>query len=209
MNISDKFLVYAGFLYMWFIGKTTRIIFKKPPEYDELRKNNKPVIYASWHGRQIFLIWTHRNQKICLLISKSKDGEYIARITEKLGYELVRGSTSKGGFEALAMMIEKAKAGYALALTPDGPRGPRGVVQQGVIVSAMQSGLPIIPIAAALKRKYIIRNWDEFHIPLPFNKAVVCYGKPLYVRENDSIEQKAAELKKAIDEVTKDADSLI
>jgi len=151
----------------------------------------------------------HRYQNICVLISKSKDGEYIAGIAGKLGYEPVRGSTSRGGFEALAAMIEKAKSGHSVAFTPDGPRGPKCVVQKGVIVSAMQSGLPIIPIAAALKRKCIVGSWDEFHIPFPFNKAAVCYGKPFYVREGESVEQKSAELKEAIDEVTKDADSLI
>ena len=209
MKIHDKILIYAGFLYFWFMGKTTRTVFKKPPEYLELERGKKPVIYALWHGRQIFLTWAHRYQKVRVLISKSKDGEYIAEITKKLGYEPVRGSTSRGGFEAMTEMAENARSGRTLAFTPDGPRGPRGIVQKGVIVAAQQSGLPVIPVASALKRKYVVKHWDEFHIPFPFNKAIVCYGKPFYVKKEDSVEQKAAELKKAIDKVTEYADSFI
>jgi len=205
----DGLIVYAGYFYMCLMGKTTRTVVNAHPGYDELIRDGKPVIYSLWHGRQIFLTWFHRRQGVCVMISKSKDGEFISRIAKKLGYQPVRGSTSKGGLEALTAIIEKAKSGCTLAFTPDGPRGPIGVVQPGVIITAKQSGMPVIPVAFAAKRKFIVGNWDKFHIPLPFNRVVVCYGEPFYVGANDAVEQKSAELKKAMDEVTARADSLI
>ena len=121
----------------------------------------------------------------------------------------MRGSTSRAGAEALVGMIRKGREGFSLAFTPDGPRGPLKEVQPGVILAAQKTGLPIITLASSAKRKYVIRHWDEFHIPYPFNKISVCHGKPIYIGENDSIEEKSLELKKAIDETTALADSLI
>ncbi|MDD5687081.1 MAG: lysophospholipid acyltransferase family protein [Elusimicrobia bacterium] len=209
MNFFGKISVWLGFFYLWFTGKTSKIIVKNSSEYDELKKNKRPMVYALWHGRLIFLFWVHKYEGICTLISKSKDGELIAKITEKLGYESIRGSTSKGGSEALLALINKAKTGSSVAFTPDGPRGPQRMVQPGVISVAQKSGLPIIPIAYASKRKYVVRHWDEFHIPYPFNKVSVCHGKPIYVNENDNLENKSKELKDAIDMITLQADSLI
>ncbi|HAM39047.1 MAG: hypothetical protein A2474_00905 [Elusimicrobia bacterium RIFOXYC2_FULL_34_12] len=209
MNLLGKILIEIGFFYIWLIGKTSKIVVKDSGEYEELRKNKKPIIYAFWHGRQIFLVWSHKHEGVSVLISKSKDGELIAKITEKFGYRSIRGSTSKGGVESLFFLIEVAKKGNSVAFTPDGPRGPQKTVQPGVIITAQKSGLPIIPVACSIKRKYIIRHWDEFHIPFPFNKISVCHGKPIYVKESDNIENKSKELKIAIDEITTQSDLLI
>lgn len=209
MNFFEKVLVWLSFFYIWLLGKTSRIIIENSPEYETLRRNKKPIIYAFWHGRQVFLVWSHRYEGDYILISKSKDGEFIARTTEKFGYKTIRGSTSRGGSEALYSLAERVKAGSSAAFTPDGPLGPQRVVQPGVIILAQKTGLPIIPVAAGSKRKYIIKHWDEFHIPYPFNKFSVCHGKPVYVGKNDSIEEKSKELKTAIDLITEKADLLI
>ena len=209
MKFFDKVLVWIGFFYIWFVGKTSRVVFKNSPEYEELRKNKKPVIYAFWHGRQVFLVWSHRGKNIHILVSQSKDGEYIATITHKFGFKTVRGSTSKGGVKALVEMIKKGREGASLAFTPDGPRGPLYEVQPGVILASQKTGIPIIPLASSSKKKYIIRHWDEFHIPYPFNKIAVCHGRPIYVSKDDDIEKKSLELKVAIDKTTLLADALI
>jgi len=209
MNILDRFLVWLGYFYIWAIGRTTRICVESSFEYQTLKKNKLPVIYAFWHGRQVFLVWVHRCEGVCILISRSKDGGYISGITGKFGYLSVRGSSTRGGYEALSDMVEKAKNGISTAFTPDGPKGPVRTVRPGVIITAQKSGLPVIPVGCALKRKFAIKNWDEFHIPCLFNKAVVCYGKPVYVHNEDSIDEKTAELKNAIDEVTSRADGLV
>lgn len=206
MIFFDKILVWVGFFYIWFVGRTSKVVVKNSTEYEELEKNKKPVIYAFWHGRQVFLVWSHRKKNIHILVSQSKDGEYIARITNKFGFGAVRGSSSKGGAKALVRMIKKGREGFSLAFTPDGPRGPLREVQPGVILAAQKTQLPIIPLASSVKRKYVVRHWDEFHIPYPFNKITVCHGEPIYVSEADGIEKKSQELKKAIDETTALAD---
>lgn len=209
MNFFDKILVLVGFFYIWLVGKTSEVVIKNSAEYEELDKNKKPVIYAFWHGRQVFLVWSHRKKNIHILVSQSKDGGYIAGITHKFGFGTVRGSSSKDGAKALVGIIRKGKEGFSTAFTPDGPRGPLREVQPGVIIAAQKTGLPIIPLASSAKRKYIIRHWDEFHIPSPFNKVSVCHGRPIYVFENDDVKKKCFELKKAIDDITAASDSLV
>lgn len=209
MNFFDKILIWVGFFYIWLVGKTSKVVEENSPEYEELRKNKKPVIFTFWHGRQIYLVWAHRNEGVYILVSKSKDGGYISGVTEKFGCKNVRGSTSRGGFEAVCSLVEKGKSGNPLAFTPDGPRGPMKIVQPGVIMVAQKTGLPIIPMSNSAKIKYIVRNWDEFHIPCPFSKIALCHGKPIYVGENDDIEKKSEEVKKALDEITAKSDSLI
>ncbi|HAX61308.1 MAG TPA: hypothetical protein DCX95_01935 [Elusimicrobia bacterium] len=209
MNFFDRILIWLGFFYIWLVGRTSKVVVKNSTEYEELEKNKKPVIYAFWHGRQVFLVWSHKNKNIQILVSQSKDGEYIAGITTKFGTGQVRGSSSRGGIKALVGIIKKAKDGFSVAFTPDGPRGPVREVQPGVILAAQKTGLPIIPLASSEKRKYVIRNWDEFHIPYPFNKIAICHGAPIYVNETDDIEIKSQELKKAIDLTTQEADKLV
>ena len=107
-GMLDGLLVHAGYFYMYLMGKTARVSVRSNPEYDELKKSGRPFIFAVWHGRQVFLTWFHRHENRCVMISKSKDGEFITRIVEKLGYQPVRGSSSKGGNEALAEMVHSS-----------------------------------------------------------------------------------------------------
>lgn len=209
MNFFDKILIWVGSLYIRFVGVTSKITFKNSTEYELLEKNKKPVIYALWHGRQIILIWSHRKRNIHLLISRSKDGGYAAGVVHKFGFKTVRGSSSRDAVKALVGMIRKGREGFPLAFTPDGPRGPLHDVQPGIILASQKTGLPIIPLAGSAKRKYVVRSWDEFHIPYPFNKVAICNGRPIYVSADDDIEKKCFELKKAIDDVATIADSLV
>jgi len=209
MSFFGKILIRIGFFYIWLVGKTSKVIEENSSEYEELRKNKKPMIFTFWHGRQIYLVWAHRNEGVGILISKSKDGGYISGVTEKFGCKNVRGSTSRGGTEALYSLIERGKSGGHIAFTPDGPRGPMRVVQPGVIMVAQKTGLPIIPMSNTAKRKYIVRNWDEFHVPYPFSKVALCHRKPIYVGESDNLKKKSEEVKKALDEITAKSDSLI
>jgi len=209
MKILDNFLVRLGFFYICAVGKTTSVCFDSSVGYRAIKEKKLPVIYACWHGKQIFLIWVHRNENVHALVSKSKDGEYIAAIIRELGFNSVRGSSSRGGYEALAGMIEMAKSGVSIVFTPDGPRGPLHTVQPGVIITAQKSGLPVIPVGCALKKRYVVRNWDEFDIPFLFNKAAVCYGEPLYINSGDAIESKTKELEKAINLATARAGELL
>ena len=127
----------------------------------------------------------------------------------KFGHNTVRGSTSRGAAQSLMELIERAALGFPVAITPDGPKGPKGKVQQGVIYLAQKTGMEILPVGVGLSRKITFNSWDSFELPLPFGRAAVVYGNPISVRETDSMEAKAAELEKALDSLKPEARELL
>jgi lysophospholipid acyltransferase (LPLAT)-like uncharacterized protein len=109
-------------------------------------------------------------------VSRHADGELISRVVERLGFRPVRGSSTRGGVPALRELLRAAERGQDLAFTPDGPRGPRGRVQPGVVQAAMTSGLPIQTSAIAIDRVKRLRSWDRFLVPRPFARVLLRYG---------------------------------
>jgi len=120
-------------------------------------------------------------RKLAALVSASKDGALLAAVLGRFGVEQVRGSSSRRGPQALLELTSHAQMGYDLAITPDGPRGPRYVVQEGVIALAQLTGLPIIPVTCNTRRKLCLKSWDRFQIPLPFSKCEVILNEPILV----------------------------
>ena len=110
-------------------------------------------ILAFWHEHLLLMLHSRWRLPMSVMISQSKDGEYIARVFDWYGVQSVRGSSTRGGAMALRELIREARAGKNIAFTPDGPRGPRRVLKDGVIVAAQATGLPIVPIAFAAKKK--------------------------------------------------------
>lgn len=143
------------------------------------------VIGAIWHSRILAGCYLHRNRNATALVSQSDDGEIIARILHRLGYETVRGSTTRGGLRALAALVRKLKETCQPAvITPDGPQGPRFRVQPGIIALAMKTGYPILPITYSARKAKFFASWDRFMLPFPFTTCRVIYGNPIYVPEN-------------------------
>ena len=170
----------------------------------------EPVIYALWHGRLLPLTYYHRGRDITAIISQSEDGEYIARVVEGWGYETVRGSTSRGGSGALRGLVKAARAGQSLAITPDGPRGPRQELQPGVITVAQMTGLPIIPLAGGCSRAWWPGSWDRFCVPKPFSTVTVRYGTPRFVARDATEAQLTAharELERELNAMIRELDA--
>jgi len=150
---------------------------------------NEPVIFALWHNRlglcmkmyESFVRPDSRHDHLAALISASKDGALLAAILGKFGVQAVRGSSSRRGAQALIELSTWAERGYDLAVTPDGPRGPCYVVQEGVIRLAQVTGLPIIPYSCRLNWKIRVKSWDRFQIPLPFARCKITFGQPIRV----------------------------
>lgn len=115
------------------------------------------------------------------LISRSNDGEYLAEMLRRWGFVPVRGSSSRGGSAALRELIGYARAGRSIAITPDGPRGPRQRLKPGVLVAAQLTGLPLVPVAAGASRGWWLGGWDRFLIPRPFARIRVAYGAPVEI----------------------------
>ena len=170
---------------------------------------NQRVIYAFWHGRMLVLSFSHRWQKVHVLISQHRDGEFISRVIALLGFASVRGSTTRGGTKAVFQMANKNLEGYDVAVTPDGPRGPKYVAQPGAIYIAQRNGMPIIPISDSAKRRWTLKSWDGFVIPKPFSPVVITLGQPIYVSAQataEQIEEKRKELEEKLLSLTSQAD---
>jgi hypothetical protein len=124
-------------------------------------------------------LYGHRGAHV--LTSRSRDGELVARWIRRFGLEPVRGSSSRGGADAVRLLARAIRAGREVVVVPDGPRGPREVLKPGVIALARLSGAPIVPTAVGASREWRLRSWDEFRIPQPFARCVVRFGEPIHV----------------------------
>lgn len=188
-----------GWLYLLLAGKTASI---------NIAGNNQhpgPVIYALWHEQQAMMTYINRGRGICTMVSRSRDGEYMARILRHFGYNCARGSSTRGGATALRSLIEAAGQGYSLVLTPDGPRGPARRVQRGVLYLAQKTGLPIVPCACFVSPKIVLSSWDKYQFPFPFATVNAVYGTPLRVTAGDDLERKGFDLEYFLNTATKDA----
>ena len=145
------------------------------------REANTPILFTLWHGQMLPLLWHHRDQGVAVLVSEHKDGEAIARILEWMGYTLIRGSTSRGAGRALIGMVRTLREGHDVAVTPDGPRGPRHRFAPGSVVAANRAEAPILPTVAHVDRFWKLSTWDGFIIPKPFARITVAYGHPAIV----------------------------
>jgi lysophospholipid acyltransferase (LPLAT)-like uncharacterized protein len=177
--------------------------------------SSQPAIYCIWHNRLTlsmkiyhgFIRRRKRSTGLAAMVSASKDGGLLARILEDFGVQPVRGSSSRRGPQALLELTGWAERGYDLAITPDGPRGPRYVVQDGVTSLAQLTSLPIVPVSCDLSSKITLKSWDRFQIPLPFAKCIVRFGKPVHVPREASDEQREVlrlELERRLRDLTKD-----
>ncbi len=190
------------------VGLTSKINYIRPEILEDFLFQKKPFILAFWHNRQFFLAYPKAHHGISVLVSQSKDGEYIARAVKNLGINSIRGSSSRGGVKALTDMMRILRKGGKLAITPDGPRGPIFEVQPGVIHIAQKTGVAIIPACCSYARKKIFKSWDLYQVPSPFNKIFVSYGTPLYFSKEETFETASQRIKKALDELTQQTDLL-
>ncbi len=141
------------------------------------------------------------------LISASHDGGMLSRALRYFNVDSVRGSSSRRGAQALLELTSWTERGHAVAITPDGPRGPRYRIHDGVIALAQLSGLPIVPVSVFIHPKLQLRSWDKFQIPLPFSRCDIYFGTPLTVPRALAAEQRVAlkeELRTRMMALTKD-----
>ena len=177
--------------------RTTSVRTEGEENFRQFWREKRPVVFTLWHGRLLPCTYHHRHQDVVTLVSHHRDGEYITRLVQKWGYTAVRGSSSRGGLDALRELVRHLRAGRSLAITPDGPRGPREKLKPGPLLAAQLTGAPIIPVASGASRASYFGGWDRFLIPHPFARLRIAYGEPVYVpRRADD-----AELQGVADEV--------
>jgi hypothetical protein len=159
-----------------------------------------PVIFSIWHNRLALCLMLYRRyiqkrapaRRMAAMVSASRDGALLARVLEHFGVAPARGSTSRRGPQAMRELTSWAERGYDLAITPDGPRGPCYVVQEGVVSLAQLTGLPILPVAYRLQWKYRLKSWDRFQVPSPGSGCTVCLGELVRVPREASESDRAA-----------------
>lgn len=149
--------------------------------------SGSPVIYAFWHNRILAItaaflrVYPRGRRGVLVLTSASKDGMWLGELASRLGMGSVRGSSSRRGATAMRELIEKVEQGHDIAITPDGPRGPRYELGPGMIYLAQKAQIPIIPIHARFSRCWQLRTWDGFCVPKPFSRIDVTLAPPVTV----------------------------
>ena len=146
-----------------------------------LSQSKNMVIYASWHQRLIYHVHRLVDRNVTVMVSKSRDGEYAARFINALGLRDVRGSSSRGGMDALNELKNRMKNGANGGMVLDGPLGPPRVAKIGTVILARMTGAPIIPIVWGADRCWELNSWDRFIIPKPFARISYYYGEPIWV----------------------------
>ena len=167
-------------------------------------------IYAGWHGRSFLGALHFRGKGMWTIISHSRDGEMQNRIFTKFGFKTIRGSSGRGGVRALIECIRVLKTGASLAFTPDGPRGPTHIVQEGILSMAQKSGAVIVPCGASANRRWLAGSWDSYMIPKPFSRAIVLYGDPIPVpaqTTKEEFEQIRLQVEEALNNLEREAES--
>ncbi|EIE02463.1 lysophospholipid acyltransferase family protein [Leptospira licerasiae] len=164
------------------IGLTSRKVELGKEHFNSLFPLKKPFILCIWHTNVLYSPYLNRNRKLAVLISESKDGDFITGVVHRFGNGSIRGSSSKGGSKALKAMIVHLRKNLPAAFTPDGPRGPAWIVQPGVIAAAQVSQVPILPFHYECTKQWIAeKSWDKHRIPKPFTTFVISYGEPIMI----------------------------
>lgn len=176
------------------LGRTIRFEVRGREHLESIMANADSQILTLWHENVFLSIYYMRGMGVVVMSSKSFDGEYSARFLTRFGFGTVRGSSSRGGADALVKMIRVARKGVRTAFTVDGPRGPRRVVKPGVCALAMKSGGLIYPASIEPAKFWTLKSWDRMRIPKPFSRALVIVRPPIAVAPDADADEFAARL---------------
>lgn len=142
---------------------------------------DKRYLYCGWHEQLLFGGCAGRSYDLSAIVSQHRDGALAAGALAAMGMAIVRGSSSRGGTRALRQAIEITRTLH-MAITPDGPRGPRRVLKEGVVYLASRTGVSIVPVACASNHTFLVRgSWTDMIVPLPFGRTWMVYGDPIHV----------------------------
>ncbi len=199
---------FVAALVIRMLGATWRYHVRGRQHLDDARAQG-PVVHAFWHGRMLPLAYLHRGDGARILASEHHDGELMGRTVRFLGFGYVSGSSTRGGTKAILALVDAVRAGHDVALTVDGPRGPRFEVKPGVVEVAKLTGGAIVPVAAGARRRRTFASWDAFELPAPFSRIVLEYAPAIRIApdaDRDSLEAKRRELEEILRRLTEACD---
>lgn len=196
----------------WWAKSCARITVVNGDFEAELALSGRGCVYVTWHQRLLNFFFLKYSRPVTIMISRSKDGDLVAAVAEKLGFDTVRGSSSRGGGTAMFQLIDKIKKNPAISagMLGDGPRGPDRKLKLGTLRIARETGVPIIPFAYGAKRHKLFASWDRFMLPFPFSPLVVCFGNPIEIpasATNDDLKRLRLEVESSLNDLTRCCDN--
>lgn len=205
-------LPYGGLMLVKLISMTYRIrLVDQQREQDVLDTNGK-LVYASWHQRFFPGITFFSSRKpIAIIISQSNDGEMAARAVKALGWNPVRGSSTRGGKEALKEIKTLARSDFKIGHIVDGPQGPFGVVKTGLIRIAQAGDMPVLPTITSAQKRWVFNSWDRFMVPKPFSRVIIRFGEPIDVpqeMEADEFEGLRLRIERQLEQDYRETDAI-
>jgi lysophospholipid acyltransferase (LPLAT)-like uncharacterized protein len=222
--IVTSFIGWLIWAYMALCNRTIRWTIEGEHEAKTAWAAHPGLIVAAWHSTILLLPsgwtrlirkWQPQKTKAAMLISLSKDGEPVAKAIKHLGLDAVRGSSTfkkksrdKGGMRALAEALRIIKNGGVICITPDGPRGPAQVAQNGPVVMAQRTGAPILPYAIVSSPEKRLKTWDRFRIPYPFTRGAIIFGEIILPTPDDTRETLRQKLEDSLNAATVRAEAI-
>ncbi len=192
MTLGDRFLLAVG---PWLASGIIRLLYKlNRIDYvgadipQQLWRRGEHIIISFWHDQLLLMAMGYHGPGSKILISASKDGELIARVMRYFGQDAVRGSSSRGAKAAFKELVALAKEEVDLVITPDGPKGPRHELKDGVVQLARLSGRPVVPMAFVCSSGHRFASWDKFLLPFPFGRGVFAFGEPVSFDREEGVD---------------------
>ncbi|MFV9874886.1 MAG: lysophospholipid acyltransferase family protein [Rickettsiales endosymbiont of Dermacentor nuttalli] len=203
-------LIYCYVKLVYFTGKW---VVHKPRDIDIDGYLTEPCIYAFWHGRLTMMpLLAPKGRKMNVLSSRHRDGYLMSASMKNFGFSTIFGSSKKGGAYALRNIVRSIRVGENIAITPDGPRGPRYTINSNIIYIAKITNTPIIPISFASSKHRVFNSWDRFMFPYLFSRGILIYGKPIVVSKDISEQEEEnlkQELQLELNQITNNSDLMV
>ena len=212
-RLKNFLLIPVAQLILFIIWRTCRVVSIQGEQHvDQVASTDKAFIPCYWHQHHLFCTWymkqlIKRGLKIGFLISPSRDGEIPARLARSWGGEVIRGSTTRSGAQAMREMFNLVvKQKISPVTTSDGPQGPFHVFKLGDILLAQFTQSPLLPMAYACSSSWQLRSWDRFIVPKPFSKIAITIGEPTFIPKGvlaEDLEPMRLQMENALKELTK------
>jgi lysophospholipid acyltransferase (LPLAT)-like uncharacterized protein len=199
-----------GYLAILFIGITLRWKATGLSHLEDVHRGGRRFVGVFWHNRILMTSYFFRHRNIVAMISQNRDGEYIARVSRRLGFGAARGSSRRGSRGAVVELLRSLRQDRDVFVTLDGPRGPRYVAKPGAAYIARKSGCPILPFTISIERKWVMPSWDGFIVPKPFSRARVLIAPAIEVpagADENAMESVQKRIQDALDDLCARGDS--
>ena len=170
---------------MGLITLTCRVRWINKDAYQQAMQSDQAFILSMWHNSCTIAAWVMKGSRITVMVSDSKDGEYVSRLAGYFGINTIRGSSSSGSEKAIRSALRLLAQKKPIAITPDGPRGPIYKMKSGALWFAASSKSPIIPLHIESSRQWVFNSWDKHCFPKPFSTIYVGVGDPIYLEREE------------------------